>query len=102
MAHGRRSAALSVDAGAPAPGVRRNEWRAVAMLLPYLWEYKWRVLVALVFLASAKFANVGVPLVLKRIVDALTPAQQPLALPLALLIAYGLLRLSTVLFAELR
>jgi ATP-binding cassette subfamily B protein len=72
------------------------------MLLPYLWEYKWRVLIAMVFLASAKFANVGVPLVLKSVVDSLTPAQQVLALPLALLVAYGLLRLSTVLFAELR
>src|SRR5450830_1051868 len=102
MAHGRRSAALSVDADAPAPGTRRNEWRAVGMLLPYLWEYKWRVLVALVFLTLAKFANVGVPLVLKGIVDALSPAQQILALPLALLVTYGLLRLSTVLFAELR
>jgi len=100
MAHGRRSSTLPVDAGAPA--VQRNEWRAVGMLLPYLWEYKWRVLIAMVFLASAKFANVGVPLVLKGIVDALTPAQQPVALPLALLVAYGLLRLSTVLFAELR
>jgi ATP-binding cassette subfamily B protein len=102
MAHGRRSAELSIDAVPPATGARRNEWRAVGMLLPYLWEYKWRVLVALAFLASAKFANVGVPLVLKNIVDALTPAQQVLALPLALLVAYGLLRLSTVLFAELR
>ncbi len=72
------------------------------MLLPYLAEYKWRVLVALTFLATAKFANVGVPLLLKRIVDALSPEQQVLALPLALLLAYGLLRLSTVLFAELR
>ncbi len=72
------------------------------MLLPYLWEYKWRVLIALAFLASAKLANVGVPLVLKDVVDTLSPAQQPLVLPLALLLAYGLLRLSTVLFAELR
>ena len=102
MAHGRRSAELSVDAEAPAPGARRNEWRAVGMLLPYLWEYKWRVLVALSFLASAKFANVGVPLVLKAVVDTLSPGQQVLVLPLALLLAYGLLRLSTVLFAELR
>src|SRR5471032_1056477 len=102
MAHGHRSAALPTEADKPIAGARRNEWRAVGMLLPYLWEYKWRVLVALVFLASAKFANVGVPLVLKRIVDTLTHAQQPLALPLALLVAYGLLRLSTVLFAELR
>ena len=72
------------------------------MLLPYLWEYKWRVLIAMVFLASAKLANVGVPLLLKSVVDALSPAQQVLALPLALLVAYGVLRLSTVLFAELR
>src|SRR5512140_1595423 len=102
MAHGSRSVALSVDPGARTPAARRNEWRAVGMLLPYLWEYKWRVLVALTFLAAAKLANVGVPLVLKSVVDALSPAQQVLALPLALLVAYGALRLSTVLFAELR
>ena len=102
MPHGSRSAALSVDTEAPATGARRNEWRAVGMLLPYLWEYKWRVLIALAFLASARLANVGVPLVLKSVVDALSPAQQVLALPLALLVSYGALRLSTVLFAELR
>ena len=102
MAHGRRSFTSSVDAAPGAPGARRNEWRVVGMLLPYLAEYKWRVLLALIFLATAKFANVGVPLLLKRIVDALSPEQQVLALPLALLIAYGVLRLSTVLFAELR
>src|SRR5512140_2315002 len=102
MAHGRRSFTSSVDAAAPAFAAPRNEWRAVGMLLPYLAEYKWRVLLALTFLATAKFANVGVPLLLKRIVDALSPQQQVLALPLALLVAYGMLRLSTVLFAELR
>jgi ATP-binding cassette subfamily B protein len=72
------------------------------MLLPYLWEYKWRVVVALVFLVAAKFANVGVPLVLKDIVDGLDSAKAVLVLPLALLVAYGALRMSTVLFAELR
>jgi len=102
MAHGHRSSASRLNEDRPAPGARRNEWRAAAMLLPYLWEYKWRVMLALSFLASAKIANVGVPLVLKDVVDALAPAQQALALPLALLVAYGLLRLSTVLFAELR
>ena len=81
---------------------RRREWRVVPMLLPYLWEYKWRVAVALTFLVAAKLANVGVPLVLKEVVDRLTPAQAILALPLALLVAYGALRLSTTLFAELR
>ena len=102
MAHGHHSAASAVDARPPASGARPNEWRVVGLLLPYLSEYKWRVLVALIFLASAKLANVGVPLVLKSVVDALSPAQQVLALPLALLVAYGALRLSTVLFAELR
>jgi len=72
------------------------------MLLPYLWEYKWRVVVALAFLVTAKLANVAVPLVLKEVVDNLTPTQAVLAMPLALLVAYGALRLSTTLFAELR
>jgi ATP-binding cassette subfamily B protein len=62
----------------------------------------WRVVVALVFLVAAKFANVGVPLVLKDIVDGLDSAKAVLVLPLALLVAYGALRMSTVLFAELR
>jgi ATP-binding cassette subfamily B protein len=74
----------------------------VRLLVPYLWEFKWRVLVALLFLSAAKFANVGVPLLLKEIVDALSPDQAVLALPLALLLAYGALRLSTTLLAELR
>jgi len=81
---------------------RRREWRVLPMLVPYLWEYKARVAVALVFLVTAKLANVAVPLVLKEVVDSLTPAQAVLALPLALLVAYGALRLSTTLFAELR
>src|SRR6185503_13959920 len=79
-----------------------REWRVVPMLLPYLWEYKWRVVIALAFLVTAKLANVAVPLVLKEVVDRLTPTQAMLAMPLALLVAYGALRLSTTLFAELR
>ena len=88
------------ESTARAPHLR--EWRVVPMLLPYLWEYKWRVIVALVFLVTAKLANVAVPLVLKDIIDRLTPTQAVLAVPLALLAAYGALRLSTTLFAELR
>jgi ATP-binding cassette, subfamily B, heavy metal transporter len=72
------------------------------MLLPYLWEFRWRVGIALVCLSVAKFANVGVPLVMKEIVDALDATQQLVVLPLAFLLMYGLLRLSTTLFAELR
>ncbi|HEX2830946.1 MAG TPA: ABC transporter ATP-binding protein/permease [Burkholderiales bacterium] len=86
----------------PDPSRRGREWRVVPLVLPYVWEYKWRVVVAMIFLVTAKLANVAVPLVLKEIVDGLTPTQAALAMPLALLVAYGALRLSTTLFAELR
>jgi ATP-binding cassette subfamily B protein len=81
---------------------RASEWRTVRLLLPYLWEFKARVLIALAFLVAAKLANVAVPLVLKEVVDSLDPQTAVLAVPLALLAAYGLLRFSTTLFAELR
>jgi ATP-binding cassette subfamily B protein len=81
---------------------RRREWRVVPTLVPYLWEYRWRVVIALALLVTAKLANVGVPLVLKEVVDALEPDRAVIAVPFALLVAYGALRLSTTLFAELR
>jgi ATP-binding cassette subfamily B protein len=84
------------------PARRQSEWGVLARLAPYLWEFKWRVLVALALLVTAKLANVGVPLVLKEIVDALDPQTAILAVPFALLAGYGLLRFSTTLFAELR
>ena len=92
---------VPAPAGTPAER-RRSEWRVLPRLVPYLWEFKWRVLIALAFLVTAKLANVGVPLVLKEIVDALDPQTAILAVPFALLAAYGLLRFSTTLFAELR
>ncbi len=99
MALQHHSAPVSV----PQPGApRRNEWRTATLLLPYLWEFRGRVIVALVFLVTAKLANVGVPLVLKEVVDGLNAANAALVLPLAALMAYGALRLSTTLFAELR
>jgi len=73
----------------------------VRTLLPYLMAYKGRVFLALACLVAAKLANVGVPLVLKQIVDRLT-APAELVLPLALLAAYGAMRLSTTVFTELR
>ncbi len=85
-----------------APPERRNDWHTIRTLLPYLWEHRGRVAVALALLALAKIANIGVPLVLKQIVDALSPAQPLLVLPVALFAAYGLLRLSNSLFGELR
>ena len=75
-------------------------------LFPYLWEYKWRVMAALSFLVGAQLANVGVPLLLKELIDAMSPqptgAQIALVVPLALLVGYGLLRLSVSGFTELR
>ncbi len=87
---------------APTESLTGREWRAAASLLPYLWEYRWRVVIALVFLASAKLANVAVPLVMKEIVDGLDPKLAVVAVPVALLAVYGILRFSTTLFAELR
>jgi len=72
------------------------------LLIPYVWRYKWRALLALLLLVSAKIANVGVPLILKEIVDSLDPTQAVLAVPAFLLLAYGALRFLTVLFGELR
>ncbi len=84
------------------PPEDRNDWYTIRSLLPYLWEFKGRVFLALGFLTAAKVANVTVPLVLKEIVDALSGPQQLLLLPVALFAAYGLLRLGNSLFGELR
>ena len=88
-----------------APG-QGGDWATLQRLLPYLWQYKWRVALALVFMVGAKLANVGVPMLLKELVDAMS--LQPgdpralLVVPLGLLLAYGGLRLATSAFTELR
>lgn len=100
------------QAPAAAPG-RRSDWATLQRLLPYLWTYKWRVAVALAFMVGAKAANVSVPLLLKELVDTMTPAvgratglapgmEGLLIVPVGLLLAYGALRFSTTLFTELR
>ncbi|HEV2332143.1 MAG TPA: ABC transporter transmembrane domain-containing protein, partial [Gammaproteobacteria bacterium] len=71
-------------------------------LLPYLWEFRGRAVLALALLVLADLATVGVPLILKRIVDALGPQHAVLVLPLALLLGYGLLRFLGTLLGELR
>ncbi len=90
----------------PPPTAGRGDWSTVKTLLPYLWAYKWRVTLALLFLVGAKLANFGVPLILKELIDrlSLTPNHPAamMVLPVGVLIAYGLLRLSTTLFTELR
>ncbi len=101
---------------APAASGPRNDWQTIRSLLPYLTTYKGRVLLALSCLIGAKLANLGVPIVMKRIVDGLSPVQHLQALGRAeqsapivlaggiglLVVAYALVRLSTSLFTELR
>ena len=101
------SAAARLPAPAPTPG--RSDAQTLRRLLPYLWTYRWRVAVALLLMVAAKLATVGVPLLLKALVDALTPlpglsaeATAALVVPVGLLLAYGGLRLGTTLLAELR
>ncbi len=85
------------------PGTAGNDLKTLRALTPFLWDYRGRVLLALGFLILAKVANVGVPLVLKGIVDSLDAGEQGgLLLPVALLLMYGALRLTSSLFNELR
>ena len=84
------------------PPTGRHDWQTIKSLLPYLLEFRVRVVLALVFLAAAKVANVSVPLVLKQIIDAFEQKQALLTLPVFLFAAYGLLRLGNSLFGELR
>ncbi|MBO9678576.1 MAG: ABC transporter ATP-binding protein/permease [Acidovorax sp.] len=98
----------SGESSPPIPASERtgSDWAALGRLVPYLWQYKWRVLAALAFMVGAKLANVGVPVLLKNLVDSLSlkpgdPAAI-LVVPVGLLLAYGGLRLSTSLFTELR
>lgn len=83
-----------------------GDWNTLSRLLPYLWQYKWRVVIALSLMVAAKLANVSVPLLLKELVDAMSfkpsDPQAVLVVPVALLVGYGALRLLTSAFTELR
>ncbi len=94
-----------------APHSERTDLINLKRMLPFLWSYKGRVLVALLSLMLAKVATVSIPIMLKDIVDALNVStnslssfsqQVPIEFPLMLLLAYGALRLMNVLFNELR
>ncbi len=84
------------------PHKQRTDFKNLLQMFPYLWAYRWRVLIALACLVIAKVATVAVPLILKRIVDSLDVEASLLLLPLGLLLAYGALRLTTAIFNELR
>ncbi len=103
--------AAAPPASAPTTGLAatvppKSDWDTLRRLFPYLWAYKWRVIAALAFMVGAKMANVGVPVLLKNLVDAMTlrPGDPTalLVVPAALLLGYGALRLSTSMFTELR
>ncbi|HSB23378.1 MAG TPA: ABC transporter ATP-binding protein/permease [Burkholderiaceae bacterium] len=102
----RRSAVSLPVAEPAAPGAARSDWSVLQRIGPYLWRYRWRVAAALGFLVAAKVANVGVPVLLKHLVDALDlkpgDPRAVLVVPIGLLIAYAALRLSTSVFTEMR
>jgi ATP-binding cassette subfamily B protein len=109
--HGETAASASPHApgakpGAVTPTPPGNDWKTLSRLLPYLWQYKWRVVIALSLMVCAKLANVSVPLLLKELVDAMSlkpgDPQTVLVVPVALLVGYGALRLMTSAFTELR
>ncbi len=86
----------------PANAANRADWQTLRSLIPYLLEFKWRVIVAMSLLVFSKLANVSVPLVLKEIIDAMDKSHAVLVVPVFLIIGYGLLRLFSTLFGELR
>ena len=92
--------------GTQTPTVATSDWKTLSRLWPYLWQYKWRVVIALGLMVCAKLANVSVPLLLKELVDAMSikPSDPGavLVVPVALLLGYGALRLLTSAFTELR
>ncbi|MBK7647991.1 MAG: ABC transporter ATP-binding protein/permease [Betaproteobacteria bacterium] len=97
----RRSTALpKPPAGQPLPD--SHIWLTLRTLFPYLWRYRLRVVAAMACLIGAKVTNVSVPLIFKEMIDSLSVTEQRLALPILLLILYGVLRFSTSLFTELR
>ncbi|WP_413194772.1 ABCB family ABC transporter ATP-binding protein/permease [Pararobbsia alpina] len=112
----RRVAASSEPGPLPTPGAPRNDWQTIRSLLPYLADYRARVALALSCLIGAKLANLGVPVVMKSIIDHLSVSQHLTDLARAqqqpglvllgglgmLVVAYALVRLSTSALTELR
>ena len=102
MRHSSGHQHASADSKTP----QRGDWRVIRDLLPYLLEYRFRVILALSCLIAAKFANLGIPILMKELIDSLdVKTDSPQALlfvPVGIIVAYGLLRISASLFAELR
>jgi len=80
----------------------RGGWKTLRSLVPYLSEFKGRVILAMSLLILAKLANVAVPLVFKQIIDSFDKSHAVLLVPVSLILGYGALRLMSTLFGELR
>jgi ATP-binding cassette subfamily B protein len=93
---------MSRSPTSPTGNTNRADWQTLRSLLPYLMEFKWRVAAAMSLLVLSKLANVSVPLVLKEIIDAMSQPQALLLIPVFLVVAYGVLRLLSTAFGELR
>src|SRR3546814_1474491 len=81
---------------------RRNDLRTVKSLLPFVWQFKWRVIAALTCLVAAKVASVILPIYLKEVVDNLSVPATLMVLPVAALLGYGFACLASSVFGELR
>src|SRR6185437_8916620 len=101
-APGTPTLAGAAPATPPPLPARADDFGVIRRLLPYLWEFRGRVVLALLFLVAAKLANITVPIVMKHIVDGLSGPKQVIAVPVTMLAAYALLRMSSTLFNELR
>ena len=80
----------------------RGSWPVIRKLLPYLLKYKLRMGLALAAMVSAKVANIGIPVLLKEIVDGLTPGSAVIGVSVGLIAGYGLIRLASTGLTELR
>jgi ATP-binding cassette subfamily B protein len=102
----RRSTEFKHDPDQPLAKRQLGDWYVIRDLLPYLLAYRYRVLLAISCLLAAKFANLGIPILLKTLIDDLdahkSVSSALLVVPLGLIIGYGLLRFSASLFTELR
>lgn len=90
-----------------------NHWQTIKTLLPFIWmkgrwDLRLRVVLAMIFLVIAKLIGIYVPFLFKDVIDVLTPGLQPdatavvMVLPLAIILGYGLARVLSLFFGELR
>ncbi len=80
----------------------RHDWQTIRTLLPYIWRYKTRVILALLCLVLAKVAGVAMPWYLKQVIDGLSLPTTVVMIPIAALVGYGFARIMSSLLSEVR